>query len=141
MHRSRKKCEFQLIRSKRSREVEGSKPPSTLQSYTSEHLKLQEQLKTAIKGLIMYCVLFVHFYLLPLLFSSGYTGRNCETEFDECESQPCYFGGTCIDLVAAFRCECADGFIGDRCEAVIRQCPFSNPCGENAVCVEKPRGT
>ena len=70
----------------------------------------------------------------------GYFGKDCENEFNECESQPCYFGGTCIDLVGRYRCECADGFIGERCEAVIRQCPFTNPCGENAVCVEKPRG-
>ena len=70
----------------------------------------------------------------------GFSGRQCESEINECDSQPCYFGGTCTDLVNGFQCTCVEGFIGPRCEAVIRQCPLSHPCGENAVCVERPQG-
>ena len=44
-----------------------------------------------------------------------------------------------MDEVNGFRCECMSGVLGDRCEAIVRQCP-TNPCGDNAVCVERPAG-
>ena len=72
--------------------------------------------------------------------TSGYTGRLCELQVDECQSQPCYFNGTCTDLVNGFNCTCLDGFMGQRCEAIIRQCPLKHPCGSNAVCVEHAKG-
>ena len=70
----------------------------------------------------------------------GYSGRHCDHDIDECSVHPCYFEGTCINLVNSFRCECKDGFLGDRCEAVLRLCRFINPCGQNAVCVERDVG-
>ena len=77
-----------------------------------------------------------------MLFSStsGYTGELCEAEINECDSQPCLFNGTCTDLINNFRCACAEGFIGSQCEAVVRSCMLDNPCGQHAVCVEKPAG-
>ena len=27
--------------------------------------------------------------------NAGYTGKNCETDVNECESSPCFNGGTC----------------------------------------------
>uniref|UniRef100_A0A1A9WEZ1 EGF-like domain-containing protein n=1 Tax=Glossina brevipalpis TaxID=37001 RepID=A0A1A9WEZ1_9MUSC len=42
----------------------------------------------------------------------GYTGIQCQTNWDECWSGPCQNGGTCIDGVAYYNCTCPDGFSG-----------------------------
>ena len=81
-----------------------------------------------------------HFYNLQILVT-GWSGTFCDQQQNECESNPCYFGGTCVDLVGGFRCLCVEGvFMGERCEAVIRQCGFLNPCGDHAICVNLPAG-
>lgn len=46
----------------------------------------------------------------------GFTGKNCEMETNECESNPCQNGGRCKDLVNGFRCLCSQGFSGVFCE-------------------------
>lgn len=42
----------------------------------------------------------------------GYTGVQCQTNWDECWSSPCQNGGICIDGIASFNCSCAPGFVG-----------------------------
>ena len=42
----------------------------------------------------------------------GYTGVQCQTNWDECWSSPCLNGGTCHDGVAAFNCTCPAGYTG-----------------------------
>lgn len=42
----------------------------------------------------------------------GYTGVQCQTNWDECWSSPCQNGGVCIDGIAAFNCSCPAGFVG-----------------------------
>ena len=39
------------------------------------------------------------------------------TDIDECASETCLNGGTCVELVDAFLCICADGYNGTICEA------------------------
>ena len=40
-------------------------------------------------------------------------GTNCETDIDECSSDPCENGATCIDLINMYECSCDDGYTGN----------------------------
>lgn len=37
-------------------------------------------------------------------------------DIDECSGDPCEHGGTCVDLVGGFRCECPPEWTGFTCE-------------------------
>jgi len=62
-------------------------------------------------------------------------GMNCEINEDDCRGSPCQHGGTCIDHVAAYSCNCVAGFEGEHCEINIDECN-SSPCQNNATCVD-----
>jgi hypothetical protein len=47
---------------------------------------------------------------------NGYEGIRCEREIDECDASPCKNGATCTDMLAAFACTCAQGWVGPTCE-------------------------
>ena len=55
---------------------------------------------------------------------------------DDCGNFPCINGGTCVDLVDDYQCECVAGFEGLRCEVNIDDCA-TNPCRGNHQCVDK----
>ena len=42
--------------------------------------------------------------------ASGYMGRDCGIDIDECVTNPCLNDGTCVDGVNGFTCECIDGY-------------------------------
>ncbi|CAG5056620.1 unnamed protein product [Parnassius apollo] len=65
----------------------------------------------------------------------GYTGVQCQTNWDECWSDPCQNGGTCIDGIASYNCSCPEGFIGENCETNFNECE-SNPCLNNGTCID-----
>lgn len=44
------------------------------------------------------------------------TGKDCQIDVNECETNPCKNGGECVDLINRFRCICPVGFAGDLCE-------------------------
>ncbi|XP_065164400.1 protein eyes shut [Atheta coriaria] len=69
----------------------------------------------------------------------GYTGIQCQTNWDECWSNPCQNGGLCQDGIAAFNCTCPSGFAGDLCEENLNEC-LSNPCHNNATCLDAANG-
>ena len=43
------------------------------------------------------------------------------TDINECDSDPCFNNGTCVDKPNSFNCSCPQGFIGNRCETGQRQ--------------------
>lgn len=55
----------------------------------------------------------VKLWSTPLLQCvAGYHGSNCSEEINECLSQPCQNGGTCIDLTNTYKCSCPRGTQG-----------------------------
>jgi hypothetical protein len=64
---------------------------------------------------------------------SGYSGIYCQTEINECASNPCRNGATCVDAVNQFSCVCVPGFSGTLCQTDINECA-SNPCQNGASC-------
>lgn len=55
--------------------------------------------------------IFFNYILLKHLFffKKGWTGKHCETDVDECCSNPCKNGGRCIDLIGSYQCACPHG--------------------------------
>ncbi|XP_065060448.1 neurogenic locus notch homolog protein 1-like [Rhopilema esculentum] len=66
----------------------------------------------------------------------GFTGRNCESDINECESLPCFNGGTCRNDVNRFQCNCLAGYSGTHCEEDINECA-STPCQNGATCIDR----
>ena len=64
---------------------------------------------------------------------TGYTGRLCDTDIDECASYPCQNGGACEDGVNGYTCTCVDGFGGTNCRIDEPECD-SSPCQNGATC-------
>ena len=62
--------------------------------------------------------------------NSGFTGKSCDIEINECESNPCYEnGGQCEERQEGeYLCKCFEGFTGKRCDMEIDECG-SQPCG------------
>uniref|UniRef100_A0A671ME83 Delta-like protein n=1 Tax=Sinocyclocheilus anshuiensis TaxID=1608454 RepID=A0A671ME83_9TELE len=46
----------------------------------------------------------------------GFTGTYCHENVNDCVSNPCRNGGTCIDGISSFQCFCPDGWEGDLCD-------------------------
>jgi Notch-like protein len=70
----------------------------------------------------------------------GYTGANCETNINDCASNPCQHGGTCTDGVGGYTCTCVPGYDGTNCENDIDDCA-SNPCQNDGVCQDGVNGS
>jgi hypothetical protein len=68
----------------------------------------------------------------------AYTGEHCETEVNECGSNPCKNGGTCMDQPGAYMCDCLPAYVGEHCETEINEC-LSNPCilENGGTCVDQ----
>ena len=65
----------------------------------------------------------------------GYEGERCQTNIDDCATNPCRNGGQCQDLVGDFKCTCPTGWVGKRCEEDEKKCDQST-CENNALCVD-----
>ncbi|XP_054726522.1 protein crumbs isoform X4 [Anastrepha obliqua] len=69
----------------------------------------------------------------------GYTGINCEVDINECDSNPCTKGSTCIDMINNFTCSCIPGMTGRFCENDIDDC-ISAPCQHGGHCIDELGG-
>lgn len=49
-------------------------------------------------------------------------GKDCSININECESNPCASGSTCVDGIASYSCVCQDGLTGPNCEIDIDDC-------------------
>lgn len=86
--------------------------------------------------------------------SSGFKGDNCEIKFDpsdveldwssfddECLSNPCFNGGTCVNqlsnfshtldhnqsiVIKKFHCICPQGYFGSNCNLIFKSIPFND---------------
>lgn len=53
---------------------------------------------------------------------------SCCSDINECASNPCQNGGSCLDRVNRYMCRCIPGYVGDRCETgetTVEKCPSS----------------
>ena len=68
----------------------------------------------------------------------------CMKAANLCESNPCKFGGTCIDSFSGYECSCPPFTKGKNCDTI---CPEgscnpceSNPCKNNGKCIQSTTG-
>ncbi|XP_022113060.2 protein crumbs [Pieris rapae] len=69
----------------------------------------------------------------------GYTGRNCETDIDECaiSGAACLNGGRCVDAVNNYTCDCTNtGYTGPRCDININECLEERSVCGHGVCYD-----
>lgn len=63
----------------------------------------------------------------------GFTGARCETNIDDCVSNPCRNAGTCVDGLNDFTCTCTLGFTGKDCSVRTSACDLF-PCDNGGTC-------
>lgn len=68
---------------------------------------------------------------------SGFKGKYCEIEINECSSEPCYNGATCIDLKQGYKCKCPPGYSGLQCQIEQSDCK-NDTCPERSMCQDLP---
>eukprot|EP00058_Branchiostoma_floridae_P022633 XP_002608123.1 hypothetical protein BRAFLDRAFT_91399 [Branchiostoma floridae] len=66
---------------------------------------------------------------------SGYEGKDCDGNIDDCQVHACQNNGTCVDQLNNYTCQCAAGFTGDRCDTDVDDCDF-NSCLNGGTCVD-----
>ena len=72
----------------------------------------------------------LYLHVIRTYICSGWTGVNCESDIDECESTPCQNNATCNNLAGSFNCTCDTGYVGDVCHS-------TDPCLDSDVCNDR----
>lgn len=63
---------------------------------------------------------------------SGWEGEACETDTDDCVSQPCVHG-SCEDRLGGFECRCLLGYAGPLCDVDVDDCAH-HACEHGGTC-------
>ena len=66
---------------------------------------------------------------------TGYDGRNCQINIDDCQPNPCLNGGICFDGISDCICMCPSSYTGMDCETALGACHFF-PCENNSTCID-----
>lgn len=67
---------------------------------------------------------------------TGWTGENCESMYDPCDTHLCYNNGTCNSTDdGTATCVCEEGWSGDNCETEFNPC--GDGCMNNGTCVSE----
>jgi len=62
-------------------------------------------------------------------FNSNFQSKNCV-------SNPCSNGGTCMNGLNTFTCQCPSSYTGPTCQVYINYCA-SSPCQNNSTCINQ----
>lgn len=73
-----------------------------------------------------------HFNRFSCVCEPGWGGGRCETDLDDCASQPCVHG-SCRDFLAGFQCLCQPGFSGRLCDQDVDDCE-NHECQHGGTC-------
>lgn len=57
-------------------------------------------------------------------------------QVDDCATNPCQNGGSCVDKVNGFKCICPAGYAGPLCQTDIDDCQADNPCLNGGSCAD-----
>ena len=69
---------------------------------------------------------------------TGYAGLTCEDNIDDCLSNLCEHGSTCVDGVSEYTCNCTGtDYFGTYCHQQESPCS-SNPCFSGGTCIVLP---
>ncbi|KAB0405822.1 hypothetical protein E2I00_013743, partial [Balaenoptera physalus] len=72
---------------------------------------------------------------------SGFEGATCGVNTDDCVEHSCANGGTCVDGMGSYTCQCPLQYSGAACEQLVDFCSSDlNPCQHEAQCVGTPDG-
>ncbi|XP_053374815.1 uncharacterized protein LOC128547113 [Mercenaria mercenaria] len=67
---------------------------------------------------------------------AGYTGLVCETDIDDCSTNPCKNEATCVDKVNSYTCYCVTGYTGRDCETKSCLCVHGQCHSGLCICSE-----
>ena len=65
--------------------------------------------------------------------SAGYQGNDCLDDVNECQSNRCRNGASCMNTMGSYQCQCSAGYQGNDCSEDVDECQ-SNPCMNRATC-------
>ena len=71
-----------------------------------------------------------------MAYLAGYTGVNCATDVNECDSSPCQNGGNCTHGINSYNCSCPSRYNGTNCELDTVDDCIGHICVNNATCVD-----
>ncbi|XP_072033776.1 uncharacterized protein [Amphiura filiformis] len=77
--------------------------------------------------------MWIQFYSDDSTAGTGFQATFRQIDINECSSNPCRNGATCVNGDNQFRCDCVAGFEGTYCEGNINEC-VSSPCFNGATC-------